>query len=65
MSILGLRRTREELIANFGTISGVWREDGKLINITVFAEKPNLEYAKQHLKVPELVEDEFLTVFGH
>ena len=35
-----------------------------LLNIAEFAEKPGLEYARQYLRVPELPEAEYLTLFG-
>lgn len=63
-SVLGLRRTPEEQIANFGTVTGVWLEDGRLLNVTEFAEKPTVDYARNNLKVAGLPEDEYLTVFG-
>jgi UTP-glucose-1-phosphate uridylyltransferase/mevalonate kinase len=63
-NILGLRRTPEDQIANFGTVTGVWIEPDKLLNVTNFAEKPNLEYARSNLRTPGLDEDEYLTVFG-
>jgi len=64
MNILGLRKTPEVQIANFGTIAGVWIEDDRLISVSEFAEKPNLDYAQQHLRVPNLDPGEYLTVFG-
>ncbi|MEA3335312.1 MAG: sugar phosphate nucleotidyltransferase [Chloroflexota bacterium] len=63
-SILGLRRTPEKDIASFGTVAGVWLEDNRLLSVTEFAEKPNLDYARQYLRVPGLPDDEYLTVFG-
>ncbi len=63
-SILGLRRTPEEQIGNFGTVTGVWVEGDRLLNITEFAEKPTLDYARTSLRVPGLPEGEYLTVFG-
>jgi len=39
ISVLGLRRTPEEQIANFGTATGVWVEEGRLLNVTEFAVK--------------------------
>jgi UTP-glucose-1-phosphate uridylyltransferase/mevalonate kinase len=63
-SIVGMRRTPEEAIGNFGTLTGVWLEDETLLNVTEFAEKPNLDYARSNLRVPGLPEDEYLTVFG-
>ncbi len=63
-SILGLRRTPESEIANFGTVAGVWIEENKILNITEFAEKPTIDYARTNLRVPGLPEGEYLTVFG-
>ncbi len=63
-SVVGLRRTPEEEIAAFGTVAGVWIEPENLLNITEFAEKPNIDYAHTHLLVPGLPEGEYLTLFG-
>jgi UTP-glucose-1-phosphate uridylyltransferase/mevalonate kinase len=63
-SIVGLRRTPEEAIANFGTVAGVWVEDGSVLNISEFAEKPTVDYARTNLQTPGLDEGEYLTVFG-
>jgi UTP-glucose-1-phosphate uridylyltransferase/mevalonate kinase len=64
ISVLGLRRTPEDQIANFGTATGVWIEEGHLLNVTEFAEKPTVDYARNNLRMPGLLEDEYLTVFG-
>jgi UTP-glucose-1-phosphate uridylyltransferase len=64
LSVLGLRRTGEGQIANFGTVAGVWLEEERLLNITEFAEKPTVDYARSNLRVPNLPENEYLTVFG-
>ncbi len=64
ISVLGLRRTPEDQIANFGTATGVWIEDNRLLNVTEFAEKPTGDYARNNLRMPGLPEDEYLTVFG-
>jgi UTP-glucose-1-phosphate uridylyltransferase/mevalonate kinase len=63
-SILGLRQTPEHLIANFGTVAGTWLEDNRLLNITEFAEKPTIDYARANLQVRGLAEGTYLTVFG-
>jgi UTP-glucose-1-phosphate uridylyltransferase/mevalonate kinase len=64
-SVLGLRRTPEGMIANFGTATGVWIEDEEdLLSVTEFAEKPTVDYARNNLRVPGLPEGEYLTVFG-
>ncbi len=63
-SVVGLRRTPESQIANFGTVTGVWIEEGRLLNITEFVEKPTVDYARDSLRVSGLPEGEYLTVFG-
>ncbi|MBN1119743.1 MAG: GHMP kinase [Anaerolineae bacterium] len=64
LSVIGLRRTPEKAIANFGTVTGVWVEDQEVLNITEFAEKPTVDYARTNLQVAGLPKDEYLTVFG-
>ena len=64
LSVLGLRRTPEDQIANFGTATGIWLEADALLNVTEFAEKPTVDYARSNLRVTGLSEDEYLTVFG-
>ena len=64
INVLGLRHTPEDQIANFGTVAGVWLEEGRLINVTELAEKPTVDYARNNLLVPGLPDDEYLTVFG-
>jgi len=64
MNVLGLRRTPEDQIANFGTVAGVWIDEERLLSVTEFAEKPTIDYARTNLLVPGLATDEYLTVFG-
>jgi len=64
INVLGLRHTLEDQIANFGTVAGVWLEEGRLLNVTEFSEKPTVDYARNNLLVPGLPDDEYLTVFG-
>jgi UTP-glucose-1-phosphate uridylyltransferase/mevalonate kinase len=64
ISTLGLRRTPEDQIANFGTVTGVWTDDERLLSVTEFAEKPTVDYARNNLRVAGLQENEYLTVFG-
>ncbi|HEY9077496.1 MAG TPA: sugar phosphate nucleotidyltransferase [Anaerolineaceae bacterium] len=63
-SVVGLRKTPEQQIGSFGVVNGIWLEEQKLLNISEFAEKPTLDYARSNLRVPRLAEDEYLTVFG-
>ncbi len=64
ISVLGLRKTPEDQIGTFGTVTGVWVENGELLSINEFAEKPTLDYARNCLHIPGYAEDEYLTVFG-
>ncbi len=64
ISTLGLRRTPEDQIANFGTVTGVWTDDERLLSVTEFAEKPTVDYAQNNLRVAGLPGNEYLTVFG-
>jgi UTP--glucose-1-phosphate uridylyltransferase len=59
-----MRVTPEEKIANFGTVTGTWQEPNSLLNITEFAEKPTLEYARNNLHITGLPSNQYLTVFG-
>ncbi len=63
-SIVGMKRTPEAEIANFGTVTGSWLEPDLLLNVTEFAEKPTVEYARSNLHIPGMAEMEYLTVFG-
>ncbi len=64
INILGLRITSEDEIANFGTAAGVWIDRERVLNVTEFSEKPNIDYARENLRVPGLPEEDYLTVFG-
>jgi UTP-glucose-1-phosphate uridylyltransferase len=57
-SVVGLKKTPEQEIVNFGVVAGVWEEPGRLLAISEFAEKPNLEYARTNLHVESLEEGE-------
>ena len=63
-SVLGLKRTAEADIVNFGVVAGVWEEPARLLSVSEFAEKPNVEYARTNVRVEVLEEGEYLTVFG-
>ena len=63
-SVLGLRVTPAEVIHHYGCATGVWQEPDSILSITQIYEKPNLEYARSHLHVDEMKDDEFLSIFG-
>ncbi len=65
ISVVGLRGTPESMIGSFGTVMGYWTDDDQtLLNITEFAEKPTVDYARASLRVNGLADDEYLTLFG-
>jgi UTP--glucose-1-phosphate uridylyltransferase len=64
MSVVGLKRTPEEEIVSFGTVTGVWVDSEQVLSISEFAEKPTTEYARTNLSIEGLPEGEYLTVFG-
>ncbi len=64
VSVVGLRHTPEADISSFGTVTGTWLEEGRVLSITEFAEKPTLDYARHNLRVPGLPQGEYLTLFG-
>jgi UTP--glucose-1-phosphate uridylyltransferase len=46
-------------------VTGVWLDaERRTMNVTEFAEKPTLDYARQNLRVPGFAEGDYLTVFG-
>ena len=42
----------------------MWIEPARRLTVTEFAEKPTVDYARSHLRVPGLPDGEYLTVFG-
>jgi UTP-glucose-1-phosphate uridylyltransferase len=64
-SVIGLRRTPEDMIASFGTVTGTWIDDeGHQLNVNEIVEKPTVDYARSNLQVAGLAEGDYLTVFG-
>jgi len=63
-SLVGMRRSPEDQIGSFGTVTGVWLEGESLLGISAFAEKPTPDYARTNLRVPGFPEGEYLTLFG-
>ena len=63
-SVVGLKETPIEQLSNFGCVTGVWKEADTLLSVTEFYEKPDPEYAMEHLHVDGMDVDQFLTVFG-
>ena len=63
-SVVGLKETPGGEVHHFGCATGVWTGGEGMLSVTEISEKPDLEYAREHLRVEGLPEDAFLTVFG-
>jgi UTP--glucose-1-phosphate uridylyltransferase len=63
-SVVGLKETPTCDVHHFGCATGTWVSGEKILAVTEFSEKPDPEYAREHLQVDGLPQDAFLTVFG-
>jgi UTP-glucose-1-phosphate uridylyltransferase/mevalonate kinase len=63
-SVVGLKVTSGAELHSAGCVTGIWKEQDTVLSIHEFSEKPNLEYARNHLFVDGMISDHFLTVFG-
>lgn len=63
-SVVGLTTIPAEILYKAGCVTGVWQEKGSILSLTQVSEKPTVEYARQHLRVEGMAEDEFLCIFG-
>ncbi|MDO8644591.1 MAG: UTP--glucose-1-phosphate uridylyltransferase [bacterium] len=63
-SMVGLKVSPASEIGNFGCVTGVWDEKDSLLNVSEITEKPEIEYAREHLQVEGMNKDSYLTLFG-
>ncbi len=63
-SVVGLTVMPGEIIHKAGCVTGVWQDSDSILSVTQLYEKPELEYAKDHLHIEGMAEDQFLAVFG-
>lgn len=63
-SVIGLRVTPAEVIHHYGCATGTWQQSDSILTMTQIYEKPSLEYAKQHLHINGMNDDDFLSIFG-
>jgi UTP--glucose-1-phosphate uridylyltransferase len=65
--LIALQRTPGSEIGRFGTVGGTWVDgegQGDLLEIGMFKEKPDRDFAAEYLTVDGLPENTYLTVFG-
>ncbi len=63
-SVVSLTTMPAEIIHKAGCVTGIWQEPHSIIKVTQLSEKPDIEYARQHLRVAGMAEDQFLCIFG-
>ncbi len=63
-SVVALTIMPGEIIHKAGCVTGILQESEGIVSVTQLYEKPTLEYARQHLHIPGMLEDQFLAVFG-
>ncbi|MCE5249579.1 UTP--glucose-1-phosphate uridylyltransferase [bacterium] len=63
-SVVGLKVSAAQEIRNFGCVTGSWRLENSILAISEIFEKPDLDYAREHLHVDGMESDTFLTLFG-
>lgn len=62
-SVVSLTVMPAEMIYKAGCVTGVW-QDNSTLSVTQLAEKPDIKYARKHLRVEGMTEDQFLCIFG-
>jgi UTP--glucose-1-phosphate uridylyltransferase len=63
-SVVSLTTMPASIIHKAGCVTGVWQDNDSILQVTQLSEKPSVEYARQHLRVAGMAEDEFLCIFG-
>jgi UTP-glucose-1-phosphate uridylyltransferase/mevalonate kinase len=64
-NLIGVVRTPEADVGRFGCVGGAWLDrGGRLLAIERFAEKPDVEYAREYLGVEGVGPREYLSVSG-
>jgi UTP-glucose-1-phosphate uridylyltransferase/mevalonate kinase len=66
-ALIALQPTPESEIGRFGAVGGSWVDDNEtrdLLDIAMFKEKPDREFASEFLAVDGLPEKTYFTVFG-
>jgi UTP--glucose-1-phosphate uridylyltransferase len=63
-SVVGLTTISADMIHKAGCVTGVWQKPDSILSLRQVYEKPTVEYARQHLRVEGISENEFLSIFG-
>lgn len=63
-SVVGLTVMPAEIIHKAGCVTGVWQESDSILSVTQLSEKPDIDYARSHLHMEGMADDQFLGIFG-
>ncbi len=63
-NVVGLTTMPAEIIHKAGCVTGDWQDSNSMLTVTQVYEKPEIEYARKHLRVEGMAEDQFLCIFG-
>jgi UTP--glucose-1-phosphate uridylyltransferase len=63
-SVVGLTVMPAEIIHKAGCVTGVWQESDSILSVTQLSEKPDIDYARSHLHMEGMPDDQFLAIFG-
>lgn len=63
-SVIGITPMSADIIHKAGCVGGTWQTDNSILEISQIYEKPTIEYAREHLHVAGMPENEFLGIFG-
>jgi len=63
-SVVSLTTMPAAIIHKAGCVTGEWQKINSILQVKQLYEKPTVDYARQHLRVAGMAEDEFLCVFG-
>ena len=63
-SVIGIEVAPATEITQRGCVAGTWQVPDALLQVSRLAEKPEVEYAQQHLHVAGMPADQLLSIFG-
>ncbi len=63
-NIVGLKSIPKEDLKHFGCITGYLDRENSIVTITEFYEKPTVEYARAHLHIDGMENNQYLSLFG-
>lgn len=63
-SVVGLTVMPAEIIHKAGCVTGIWQESDSILSVTQLSEKPDIDYARSHLHMEGMADDQFLGIFG-